>query len=62
MTTLQQLAWATHVHHYRFLHAPKPDMHAHNQLVALHHCFGEIVTYLLKHGDHLPESVWSPYQ
>lgn len=62
MTTLQQLAWCTHVHHYRYVHMSSPTASARQTLFALQCTFSEIVGRLIERGDKLPDSAWREYQ
>jgi len=62
MTTLQQLAWTTHVHHWRYVHMTAPTISARHLLLALQCTFGEVVGRLIERGDKLPDSAWREYQ
>lgn len=62
MTTLQQLAWSVHVHHWRYTHANKPTTSERHVLLALQYAFGEAVGCLIDRGDKLPDSAWKEYQ
>ena len=62
MTTLQQVAWSVHVHHYRYTHDDKPSLMTRHLLLALQYTFSEVVGHLIERGDKLPDTAWREYQ